>query len=86
MSTLNITLPGDLAEFVEEQVLGGAFSSAEEYVVYLVASARERLKPTQNLKNRLLEGLDSGQPTEVTKDWWDKKRARLIIQSESGRP
>ncbi len=55
MTDLTVTLPEDLAAFVEEEVSAGAYSEPIEYVAQLLR--REQAK--KNLRALIQEGLDS---------------------------
>lgn len=52
MSTMNISLPESLKEFVEDKVQNGTYSTNSEYVKELIRKELEREK----LRNILLEG------------------------------
>ena len=67
MSTIHLTLPPSLEEFVQRQVVEQSFSSVDEYVGLLV---REDLQKQQQreLEEKLLNGLRSGEAEEWTSD------------------
>ena len=70
MSTLTITLPEDMQEFVDEQVAAGRHESRDAYVCDLLE--KERLRAAEKkLEAMLLEGLE-GESEEVTPEWWDE--------------
>ena len=52
MSTMNVSLPGPLKAFVDEQVAGGAYGTSSEYVRELIRRDQAR----QHLRSLLLEG------------------------------
>jgi antitoxin ParD1/3/4 len=79
MQTMNISLPGPMKHFVEEQVNMGAYRSASEYVRELVRADRKR-KAKEELETVLLEALKS-EPETVTPEWW--ARLREEIRSEA---
>lgn len=66
MSTMNISLPEPLRNFVDEQVRGADYGSASEYVRELIRRDRER----QNLKGLIIEGADSVATAPVTADYY----------------
>ena len=69
MSTLNISLPDSMKDFVERQVNHGGYSSSSEYVRALIRDEQKRLAQA-TLQTKLLEGVASGESTEMTpKDW-----------------
>ena len=88
METMNISLPSPLKAFVDQQVAGGTYSSTSEYVRELLRQAQKR-QAEERLEQLLLEGLDSGEPVEMTKqDWEDIRNEALarIKQRQSAKP
>lgn len=55
MSTMNISLPEPLKQFVDEQVAGRGFGTSSEYVRQLIRKDQDR----QRLRDLLFEGADS---------------------------
>jgi antitoxin ParD1/3/4 len=84
MQTMNISLPDTLKHFIDAQVAAGGYSSASEYVRALVRDDQKR-QARVRLETLLLEALDSGDPTVMTKADWDAIRreglARLRARS-----
>jgi antitoxin ParD1/3/4 len=77
MQTMNISLPDQLKEFVDEQVGSGRYSSVSEYVRDLIRDD-ERRKAQDKLEALLMEGIESGEGTEMTtQDWADIRREAL---------
>jgi len=69
MPTMNISLPENLKEFVESQVQSGDYSSVSEFMRELVRrEQKERLR--EQVEQRLLEGLNSGEGVESTPEMW----------------
>jgi antitoxin ParD1/3/4 len=77
---LNVALSEPMQAFIEEQIATGKYSSASEYIYYLVEQEQERLAREQ-VEAMLLEGLESGAAIEVTDEWWQEKHDRLIQQA-----
>lgn len=77
MQTMNISLPDQLKDFVEAQVGSGRYSSVSEYVSELIRDDEKR-KAQDKLDTLLLEGIQSGQPTEMTRQNWDDLRREAI--------
>jgi antitoxin ParD1/3/4 len=73
MQTMNISLPDQLKDFVDEQLGSGRYSSVSEYVRDLIRDD-ERHKAQTKLEALLMEGLQSGEPTEMTRQDWDAIR------------
>jgi antitoxin ParD1/3/4 len=82
MATMNISLPDPLREFVEERVTEGGYSTASEYFRDLIREDQKR-RAREKLEALLLEGLDSGPPTEVTSEWWEQFSADLKRRYDS---
>ena len=77
MQTMNISLPEQLKEFVDTQVGSGRYSSASEYVRDLIRGDEKR-KAQEKLEALLMEGIQSGPPTKMTRrDWNDIRRDAL---------
>ncbi len=77
MTSLNISLPSSLKEFVETQVQESGFSTPSEYIRNLVRDDQKR-RAEEKLEALLLEGLNSGEPIEITPEYWEKKRTQII--------
>ena len=76
---MNISLPDQLKEFVEGQVDSGRYSSVSEYVRDLIRDDEKR-KAQERLEAMLIEGLESGEPTEFTRQDWTDIRAEAVRQ------
>lgn len=76
---LTISLPQSIKSFIDEQIAKGGYSTPSEYVCDLVREAKER-EADDRIEKLLLEALDSGEPIEVTADYWEKKRAELLAK------
>ena len=77
MTSLNISLPSSLKEFVETQVQESGFSTPSEYIRNLVRDDQKR-RAEEKLEALLLEGLNSGEPIEITPEYWEQKRTQLM--------
>jgi putative addiction module CopG family antidote len=75
MATIEVELPQDLQEFVDTKLKQGHFTSASEYIVALVESAR---RGRSAIEAALIEGLNSGPAEEWTKEEWAGIRQRVI--------
>ena len=73
MSTMNISLPEALKNFVEDQVSARGYRTSSEYVRELIRKDRDR----QRLRGLLLEGAAS--PKAVTADahYFEGLRAKV---------
>lgn len=77
MTTLNISLPESMREFIDQQIDSGGYSTASEYIRHLIRLDQEKAEKKQ-IEKLLLEGLNSGEPVEITDEWWSQKRIELI--------
>lgn len=68
MTELNISLPEPLGEFVVEQAAKSGKRRADDYVTSLVREARRR-EVLKDVEAKLIEGLESGEPIPVTKEY-----------------
>ena len=79
MQTMNISLPDQLKEFVDDQVGSGRYSSVSEYVRDLIRGDEKR-QAQERLEAMLMEGIQSGEPTEMTRqDWADIRQEALKL-------
>jgi antitoxin ParD1/3/4 len=85
MTSLNISLPRSLTDYVEDRVREGRFSTPSEYLRALV---REDLKrcAQERLEAALLEGLSSGQAIEATPEFWKQLRRQAADRRRRKRP
>jgi antitoxin ParD1/3/4 len=85
MTSLNISLPKPMKEFVESQVQRGGYSTPSEYVRALLRAERKRQAESE-LDELLLQGLNSGEPIEVTPAFWEARQRDLLrLKSRKGR-
>jgi antitoxin ParD1/3/4 len=76
MDTMNIALPESMKHYVQERVSDGGYSSVSEYVCELIRADQKR-KAEERIDALLLEGVDSGEPITVTKEYWEEKKRKL---------
>lgn len=74
MQTMNISLPDQLKQFVEEQVASGRYSSVSEYVRELIRGD-EKQRVRERLEAMLVEGIESGEPSDMTREDWSEIRS-----------
>jgi antitoxin ParD1/3/4 len=74
---LNISLPNQIIDFIEQQAIADGFNTPSEYVLNIIVREQERVGQQQRVESLLIEGLDSGESVKVTDDWWNYKRAAL---------
>jgi antitoxin ParD1/3/4 len=76
MSTMNISLPDALKDFVDDRVRKDGYSTSSEYVRELIRADQVRQAERQLLA-LLRAGVQSGEPIPVTKAYWARKRRAL---------
>lgn len=76
MTTLNVSLPDTLRDFLEERVAQGGYPTASDYLRDLVQEDQRR-KAQDRLDALLQEGLDSGPETPMTSQDWDDIRREV---------
>ena len=86
MTSMNVSLPEELKEYVEAQTKSG-YSTPSEYVRELIRGDQKR-RAAEKLDSLLLEGLDSGNSIPVDARFWSelKKEALARLDSRKNRP
>jgi len=77
LTTLNISLPRPQREFVEAEAAKTGCTTTSEYMRRLIHEAQKRADQ-DDLERKLIAGLDSGDPIEITPEYWEKKRRELV--------
>lgn len=75
MSTMNISLPEELKNFVDQRVAEGAYASASELVRELLRKDYERQKGLAKLREALLEGARSPRTGPADEAYFAELRA-----------
>lgn len=75
MATMNVSLPDDMKNWVEDQTDTGRYSNASDYVRDLIRRDQDRLMKITEMQKLVDEGLSSGVSNESMKDVL--KQARL---------
>ena len=83
MTSMNISLPEELRQYVEAQTKSG-YSTPSEYVRELIRKDQRR-QAQQRLEELLLEGLNSGGPVVADEKFWSDLKAEALAQMESRR-
>lgn len=80
LTEVSISLPLSVKTFVDEVVAEGGYSTASEYVRELIEDAKRRKsqEEQEEIEQRLLEALESGPPTPMTKEDWEGIKQRGI--------
>ncbi len=77
MTTLNVSLPDNIKEFVEAEVTEGGYDTASEYICQLLEAERQRQAQVR-LEALLMEGLNSGESKAATPEWWEQLHAEAV--------
>lgn len=80
VTSMNISLPDGLKDYVKERVAEGEYSTPSDFVRHLIRADMQR-RGRQELERLLLEGLTSGEAEEVTPDYLEalSREAEAII-------
>jgi antitoxin ParD1/3/4 len=66
-----------MRDWVEAQVAGGRYGNVSEYLRELIR--RDQTEVAQRrLEQLLLEGLESGDPSAISPEFWEAKRKSLL--------
>jgi antitoxin ParD1/3/4 len=80
-TTMNVSLPEPLKQYVDGKVSSGIYGSASEFVREAIREKflreQERLQAGDMLRSKLLEGLDSGKPIPFTGGHFKRKKRAL---------
>ena len=80
MTTLTISLPESLREFVDLQVKTKGYGNISEYFRGLLRAARQR-EADNRLEALLIEGLDAGgEDIEITPEYWARKKKAILTR------
>lgn len=82
MTTLNISLPDTLGEFVEERVARDGYDTVSDYLRELIHEDQRR-EAQAKLDALLQEGLDSGPSTPMTAQDWSDIRDEVKRRGEA---
>jgi antitoxin ParD1/3/4 len=69
MTIVTFSLPKELQTFLARQTAKNGFHTPDDYLCDLLDRERER----ERIEEMLVEGIESGEPIEVTDDWWEQK-------------
>lgn len=75
MATMNMSLPDELKEFVDEEVRAGGYASTSDYMRDLIRQ-RQRAKAAEFLRQLIAEGVASGPATPIEPDYFERMRER----------
>ena len=76
LTTMNVSLPLSQRKYVEAEAARSGCTTTSEFVRRLIHDAQRRSEQ-EELERKLLEGMESGAPIEVTPEYWEKKKRQL---------
>ena len=84
-ASMNISLPEQMREWVEERVMAEGYGTASEYIRALIRQDQSR-EAQEELDRKLMDAVDSGEAVEMTSKDWDHirstVRARLAAKAK----
>jgi len=83
-STMTISLPEDLKQFVKKRSLTAHYGTPSDYIRWLIREDLKRLEQDR-LEQELLKGLRSGKGTPMTKDAWKRLKAEAAKRIQGKR-
>jgi antitoxin ParD1/3/4 len=72
---MNVTLPDSFREWIEAQSRLGGYDNIDGYVESVLRDERDRIR--HDVDQKLLAGLESGDPIEVNEAFWAERRRVL---------
>jgi len=75
-ASLNISLPEDMKDWIDAQVARAGYGTTSEYFRQLVREDQRR-QVKDEIDAKLLAALESGDPIEMTPEWWEERRKLL---------
>ena len=81
-STMTISLPKDLKEFIKKRSLTAHYGTPSDYIRGLIREDLKRLEE-ERLEAELLKGLRSGKGIPMTKDAWKRLKAEAAKHSRT---
>jgi antitoxin ParD1/3/4 len=74
MATMNVSLPDPMRKWVEDQVKGGAYANASDYIRDLIRHDQHR---REALRDAIREGIESGRSSRKVEDVMAAAKTRL---------
>lgn len=86
VTTMNVSMPEVLKDFVEDRVESAGFGTVSEYVRHLIFQDQDRADRAQRRMRQLIqEGERSGPPIVADEKFWAERRAALEKALERNR-
>ena len=84
MTTVTISLPESMKEYIDDQVKTKGFGNTSEYFRSLVREAQQR-EADKRLEQLLIEGLSVGDDIVVTPAFWNDLKAEASARLNEAR-
>ena len=84
LTSMNVSLSRAQRDFVEAAARDTGCTTTSEYIRRLIHEAQRRAD-LEDLERKLIDGLESGAPIEVTTELLAEKRAQLRARREADR-
>ena len=76
MATMNVSLPNQMREWVDESVRSGRYANASDYVRDLIRRDKDREIAIEQIQKMLTDGINSGVSDKTVDDVWQRVKAR----------
>ena len=76
MTSMNISLPEELKDYVEQQTKAG-YSTPSEFIRELIRRDQKRWAK-ERLEQLLIEGLESGEPIQADEAFWTELKKEAL--------
>ena len=76
MTTMSIELPDETWAFVAAQAEKGGYASPADYIQAVILDVRRR-EVKKEIRAKIIEGLNSGPSTPMTREDWDMLERRV---------
>jgi antitoxin ParD1/3/4 len=86
MTTVTISLPDSLKQFIDRQVASRGYGNVSEYFRTLLRTAQDQ-EHSSRLEELLVEGLQTGSDIPLNKAFWKnlRKEALRMVQEHDGK-
>ena len=78
MATMNVSLPGKMKDWVEQQAETGRYANASDYVRDLIRKDQERNKVFAELRELVSEGIESGMSDRTMEEIRESAKAEFL--------
>jgi hypothetical protein len=84
MSTLNISLPGDVKKWAEHHAKEKGYGTTDKFVLEILRR-EQALEEREKIEQILLDAVSSGKPSPMTRTDWDRIRANGLRRAQERR-